>query len=145
MKIPTNFNSVKLASLLVILMMSSVMGFGKQVEQNDATTVASSFWNSLYPSKDISDFSVCYTFGMTVLNGQHLPAIYVVEVDGGGIIYVAGDDDVMPILGYSEKGYFNSKDMPVNFRKWMDNYKKQIAYVVENNLSADEVLKKIKK
>lgn len=140
MKIPTNFKSVKLTSLLVILMMTSVTGFGKQIEQNDATTVASSFWNSLYPSKDISDFSVCYTFGMTVLNGQHLPAIYVVEVDGGGIVYVAGDDNVMPILGYSEKGSFNPKDIPVNFRKWMDNYKKQISFVVENNLSADEAI-----
>jgi len=60
---------------------------------------------------------------------------YVFNSDNGFII-ISGDDAVYPILGYSTEGKFDANNQPSNVKKWLENYKKQINYVITNKIKA---------
>ena len=48
-------------------------------------------------------------------------SLYVFNiVRNGGFVIVSGDDSTDAILGYSTQGNYNEKDMPENFRFWME-------------------------
>ena len=51
------------------------------------------------------------------------PAFYVIARDGGGFVIIAGNDNVTPILGFSETGQFESKDMPSHVKWFMNRLK----------------------
>ena len=52
--------------------------------------------------------------------------------NNGGFVIVAGDDRVMPVLGYSYTNSFPADDIPPNLQWWLGEYAKQIAYAIEN-------------
>ena len=54
------------------------------------------------------------------------PAIYVFGRNGGGFVIIAGDDNVTPILGFSDRNEFKVDGMPDNVKWWMERMK---AYV----------------
>ena len=54
------------------------------------------------------------------------PAFYVVARDGGGFVIVAGNDNVPPVLAFSQDGCFETKDMPANVRWWMERMKRYV-------------------
>ena len=48
------------------------------------------------------------------------PAYYVFGcTDSEGFVIVAGDDAVMPVLGYSFDSSFPQTDLPVNLKLWL--------------------------
>ena len=51
--------------------------------------------------------------------------------EGKGFVIVAADDCVVPILGYSTSGTFQTKDMPSNIKGWLEDYEAQIGYYRE--------------
>lgn len=53
---------------------------------------------------------------------------YVFAIDGQGFILIAGDDCVVPVLGYSLTGSFVAENMPAHVRAWFDGYERQIRY-----------------
>ena len=62
---------------------------------------------------------------------------YVFALQPTGFVIVSADERVKPILGYSYTNNFVVEDMPINVISWLDNYKKQIKAVVDNNYPAD--------
>ena len=58
------------------------------------------------------------------------PTLYVVTSGRNreGFVVVAADDAVSPLLGYSDSGTFSEKDMPANFRWWLEEYGRQIEW-----------------
>jgi len=56
-----------------------------------------------------------------------------------GYVIVAADDRAYPILGYVDNGSFEPNNIPPNVQKWLEGYKVEIRYAVENNIeiSAD--------
>ncbi|MBE0655824.1 MAG: thiol protease/hemagglutinin PrtT, partial [Bacteroidales bacterium] len=44
-------------------------------------------------------------------------------------VIVSGDDNAIPVLGYSFTGSFTSQNVPPNFRKWLEEYQDQIRYI----------------
>ncbi len=52
-------------------------------------------------------------------------------------VIVSADKRAWPILAYSLHGTFNKDKQPEAFVSWMENRKKEIAYIKENNLQAD--------
>ena len=62
---------------------------------------------------------------------------YVFALQPTGFVIVSADERVKPILGYSYTNNFVVEDMPINVISWLDNYKKQIKAVVDNNYQAD--------
>lgn len=53
-----------------------------------------------------------------------------------GFVIIAGDDNVTPVLGYSDEGAFNPENIPLNMQEWLEGYKSQIRYVIENEIEA---------
>ncbi|NUM31654.1 MAG: thiol protease/hemagglutinin PrtT [Bacteroidetes bacterium] len=56
--------------------------------------------------------------------------------DKSGFVVIAADDDVSPILGYSDNSFFNNEKIPVNFTKWIESYKEEIRYIISKNIKA---------
>jgi hypothetical protein len=61
---------------------------------------------------------------------------YVFNLDSTGFVIISGDDAARPVLGYSFESSFDPGNMPINVRKWMEDYKKQIDYAIINHLEA---------
>ncbi len=68
---------------------------------------------------------------------QTLPLYYIFNVKGkNGFVIVSGDQRIPAILGYSFTGEFSENDQPPAYRAWMNSYKEQIKYAIQNNLTA---------
>ena len=55
--------------------------------------------------------------------------IYVVQPGEDGAIFVAGDDRVIPVLGYLDEGTFDPNNMSEGLSYWMEWYSSEIASV----------------
>lgn len=67
-------------------------------------------------------------------------AFYVYNIgDNAGFVIVAGDDNVMPILAYSDSGSFPMEDIPQNMAKQLELYARQVAYASENDVATPAV------
>lgn len=71
----------------------------------------------------------------------NLPAFYVFNsTDRKGFVIIAGDDVVMPVLGYSFTNSFVVDGMPSNLKSWMNGLKEQINEVRETGLNTSDVV-----
>ena len=66
--------------------------------------------------------------------------VFVTE-DNSSFVIVSADDRVLPVLGYSQENGFSTENMPDNLKWWLDEYAKQIAYAIENNLEPPQEIK----
>lgn len=58
------------------------------------------------------------------------PLLYVFgNSDGEGYAIIAGDDAVPSVLGYSEHGTFDEKDIPEGVQYWLDEYGRELEYI----------------
>lgn len=75
---------------------------------------------------------------------ESLPLFYVFTVNADdGFVIVSGDDRAEPILGYANKGTYVVEDVwdATNFAKWMENYREELRYVINNGLEpSDEII-----
>lgn len=61
--------------------------------------------------------------------------LYVFNIAGEqGFILVSGDDVAAPVLGFTSTGSYDKRNLPHNFQKWLEGYKRQIAYAVHNHI-----------
>ncbi len=67
----------------------------------------------------------------TVSKGK--TAFYIFNT-GHGFVIVSGDDAVHPILGYSNDGNFDQKNISPSMSYWLDGYQSQIQYVIDHNI-----------
>lgn len=57
-------------------------------------------------------------------------SIYFFDVENnGGYVIVSGSDRGPSILGYTDCGSFDEKNVPENMRLWLEDYKSQIEYI----------------
>ncbi|HZK08069.1 MAG TPA: C10 family peptidase [Bacteroidales bacterium] len=123
----------KLLTFITLLIVTLIgnLAFPAPVSLEKAQTVAINF---LKVDAKSSTLSLVYTRKSSFYVFSH----------ANGFVIIAADDRVEPILGYSTESTFlvpeNNTDTIVgnNFWGWMRNYEAQIAYVVENNISATE-------
>ena len=73
----------------------------------------------------------------TVASDNHA-AYYIFNAGGpsDGYVIIAGDDKVTPVLGYSDKGCFDSNDVPPAMQEMLDGYAVQIAAIQEGAMPA---------
>ncbi len=60
------------------------------------------------------------------------PTYYVVNAGNSGYVVVSGDDDALPVLGYTLNGTADESNLPINMREWLEFYDNEI-----NALRAD--------
>jgi len=111
----------------------------KPVLIDDAKQVALSFVaekkqnSSFLFSPVLSNFNVVYQKS-EIINGNIKISFYVFNNGANGFVIVAGDDDITPILGYSDSSAFDPNNIPPNVQYWLNSYSEQIKYAIENSI-----------
>jgi hypothetical protein len=141
---------MKKSIIYLVLFIFFGQTFAKQVDQNTAKNVGRTFMTtstSFKSAKGYTDLQLVYTANsnlktsFSIKSGSTLPYFYVFNViDAKGFVIVAGDDNATPILAYSDESGFDPQNIPQNAAKWLEGYKSQVRYIVENNIgSTDEI------
>ena len=115
----------------------------KQIDLTTAIAVGKNFISSQSSSQNpqsVSSLNPVYKAKSIVNNSlttaQETTYYFVFNNSNSGFIIVAGDDNVTPILGYADEGTFDPNNIPPNVAKWLEGYKNQIRYVIDNNVTA---------
>lgn len=53
-----------------------------------------------------------------------------------GFVIISADRRAFPLIAYSTTSDFYPDNVPINMRKWMEGYRKEIQYVIKHNLPA---------
>ena len=69
------------------------------------------------------------------------PCYYAFNVQGGGFVLVSATENVRPILAYSDKGRFDTADLPDNMRAYLKGLQAQIADAIQYRIPADAGVK----
>ncbi|MBN2807722.1 MAG: thiol protease/hemagglutinin PrtT [Prolixibacteraceae bacterium] len=126
--------------LILLLLFAGSFSYAKQVEPERAQKVAAEFLRlhvselksigidqlkpvrMKFPNEDRFQ-----TMKSTQVNETQL--VYLFKNNDQGFVLVAGDDQAVPVLGYSATSILDENDLPVNLLKWVEEYKKQIRYL----------------
>ena len=124
-------NRIYILSLTFLL---SFFSYADQITLETAKDVAVSFLNKKTSiNTDSSRTQLVY-----VNQNNNTKYFYVFNFNDSGYVIVSGDDDVYPILGYSNEGIFVLEIENLALAKFLDNYKNQVSYVIQNNIKATE-------
>jgi hypothetical protein len=55
------------------------------------------------------------------------PCVYIFNSEGGGFVVTAADNSVLPVLGYSTTGHFDTQNIPSNVAAWLDSYRDAVS------------------
>ncbi|MCK9481802.1 MAG: C10 family peptidase [Bacteroidia bacterium] len=115
--------------------------YAKHIDIATAKKVGQNFYNTKHIAEDRRESptfalaqKVIYTVTKPTLTSSVL--YYIFNTNANGFVIISGDDNVTPILGYSNEGRFDPSDIPPSVQKWLEGYQEQIRYVIDNNIAA---------
>lgn len=94
------------------------------VNENQARNIAASFMAN--HSMRSTSLRMAHKAPMVKTAGADNAAYYVFTGNQGGYVIVAGDDRAPAVLGYSDKGTFDSQDIPEAMQYLLEGYASQI-------------------
>jgi len=129
---------------LLLIGLLSIFGLNtsaKQIDEKIAKQVGQNFLKTRTNSqtlKNANDFELVYKSTSNSVNSlaslQTITYFYVFNASLSGFVIVSGDDNVLPILGYSDQGLFDPNNLPQNVLKWFEGYKSEIRSIIEQNI-----------
>jgi hypothetical protein len=126
---------MKKITLLLVVLLTFVFVSANPVDVATAKKIAENY----FKSESLEAMAFELTCKAEQENGISA-YYYVFSVQPRGFIIISGEDNIIPILGYSCENNFVVEGMPANIAGWLDGYKKQVKYVIENNiLATDEI------
>jgi len=127
---------VLLISVLIIGI--SLTLFAKKVDIKDARLAGKNFYfERVNIHGDIPYKSLTIAEEFIEKDGVE-PLYYIFNFEDKGFIIVSADDACTPILGYSFESSYRRDNQSDGFLWLMDNFKKEIIYVRQNDLLPDE-------
>lgn len=140
---------MKKSTLLTILTaILCQFSYAKHIDEATARRVGKSFIENYANSrvlKNPSNMELIFTSGSSQINENQVAFsstyFYVFNIDQSGFVIVAADDNSLPILGYSDETIFDPQRIPQSVQKWLELYKSQIRYVIENDIPASDEIK----
>ncbi|MDB5049449.1 MAG: Peptidase family protein [Fibrobacteres bacterium] len=139
---------MKINHILLCIVVCSGWVHGKKVAENDALDIGRSFISqtgsgALGKTNHTSiaaDLRLIYTEQSRLQgNAKTSPPTalyYILSAKSKGFVIVSGDDNVAPILAYSDESGFDPGRIPPNAAKWMEGYKTRIRHILRNNIQA---------
>lgn len=125
-------------TFLILFVLNSLLIFSKPVDEAVAKEIGVNYLNSRTNfSTNVDELDLVYTMSNQIQTNY----FYVFNVADKGYVIVSADDDVYPIIGYSDESIFITENIPVHVMKWLENYRDEIRYVVQNNISATNEIK----
>ncbi len=134
----------KIFTITLLILVTISLSFADGVDIKNAHKVASTYLQQQNVMAKSSNISLAYTYEANINSAfnreimETTPLIYVFNIgNNDGVILVSGDDIATPILGYSTYGTYDNEELPYNFKKWIEGYKSQIIYAIDNDIEAN--------
>src|SRR6056297_527107 len=118
---------------LFILLILPLFLFAEQVSIEEAQTIATNWYE-----QTLGHSSAIQNYKGETIDGY--PAYYVFNFTEGGFVVVSGNDAAYPVLGFSETGQFDFDMANPSLQKFMEDYKREIRYIVENKISNSKTI-----
>ncbi len=134
----------RFSAFLIVSLVFFNLSYGKQVDEKTARTVGQNFLGSRPGSRTLkgsNELALAQTVYCGVLNrggtGREAVCFYVFNSRSSpGFIIVAGDDNVKPILAYSEEAGFDAARITPDVDYWLKGYTEQVEEIIRNNTPA---------
>lgn len=136
--------------LFILLLITNISLLrAEPISKETAEQVAINFFQTrnISQSQNVNDTSaeLVYQEDAVMMNNEvtDVPTTlyYIFDINNLGFVIVSGDDDLIPIIGYSTEGTFPKEQMPIHIRKWFQQYKNEIRYILENEIEATQDIK----
>ncbi|MAE08563.1 MAG: hypothetical protein CL661_07360 [Bacteroidetes bacterium] len=134
----------KVFTTLLLITAIFNFSFADKVDNETAQKVAVNHLLKMQDYIGNVKLNLVHTYNTTISSAfnpdilEPTPLLYIYDIgDDNGIIIVSGDDVAIPILGYTNSGHFDISDLPYSFKKWIEGYKNQINYAIENDLEPE--------
>ncbi|MCX6244260.1 MAG: thiol protease/hemagglutinin PrtT [Bacteroidetes bacterium] len=139
----------RFSTLIILSLVCFNLTYGKQVDEMTARTVGQNFFAKRIDSKTlkrISGLELVYTAQSDNRNNSGSGAggtcFYVFNVNSAqGFIIVSAEDNVAPVLAYSDESGFNVNNIAPDVSWWLNGYKEQIEEVRAKNMQATDEIK----
>jgi hypothetical protein len=134
--------------LLISLCILLPSGYSKPRTYSKALDVANAFYKKASgfitaQSVTTSNLKLAYTASKEDVLTRSTENAYFYVFNAGnsnGFVIISGDDSAADILGYSSTGSFSMDSIPANFRNWLENYKKELQFLMDNPSSSNSNL-----
>jgi len=123
--------------LLICILISFQLTYGKQVDVTTAKTVGQNYLISKGSSGPVLQLAYKAIGNAQPGSADSITYYYIFSAKPGFVI-VSGDDRAIPILGYSTQESFDPNNIPPNFAMWLENKKNEIDYGVKNSIPASD-------
>ncbi|MEN8224666.1 MAG: C10 family peptidase [Bacteroidota bacterium] len=134
---------MKKISTLFLLCYFSLSILAGETDKGSAMKVAVNFYYERihqYEAVSHHDISIKNTFALKE-NGAIL--IYAINIEDGGFVFVSGTDNVRPVIGYSLRGEYTGSGLPPQLSAWLQQYKLQIKYAIDEQVTASWDIKQM--
>jgi hypothetical protein len=131
--------------IVFIFVFTNITLFAKQIDVNRAKNVGENFLThktDLRIKKSMMNLQLVYRCTSEQKSIEDETYYYVFNVDEKGFVIVAGTDGVLPILAYSTESAFDPNHIPPNMAEVLNRYKREIRYVIDNNITPADKVKK---
>jgi hypothetical protein len=78
----------------------------------------------------------------TIVDGNKIPLFHVLNYAKGGFIIVSADLRTIPVLAFSDKGSFETREIPDGVKQWFEESKDKVKKVKKDNKDADPIIVK---
>jgi hypothetical protein len=123
------------------------ISFSASIDSVSAKKVGQSFLMSrtgaFYKSEAVLNLAYVEKSSVSYPNAKlsATPLYYVFNVaNGPGFIIVSADDRTSAVLGYSNDNNFKTTGMAPHVAKWLEGYKNQISYAIQNNTKPTQAI-----
>ncbi|HRX96583.1 MAG TPA: C10 family peptidase [Bacteroidales bacterium] len=120
--------------LILLVIIFALSSKAKVVDSNTVKNVAINLYNERAddPSQNISIINIIEE------KQDGITLYYIVEFAPTGYAIISADDRAYPVLVYSTNSNYDPTEIPDGARWLLENYKKQIMYLIEQNINPSE-------
>ncbi len=138
---------MKKISILLLIFAGSLTCMARPIDVSKAKQTALQFIETRYQGSEksksrassVPKLELAYTKSGEVGN-----VFYVFnQLHDQGFIIISADDRVKPILGYADRGTFDSGALPDGLKDIFKSYEKQISYAIKNNTAPSCALTRV--
>lgn len=135
---------MKKVILILSLLGFFTLSYAKLIDEKTAKIVGLNFLK-INSTKNVTALNLSYKIGSTAIDAtsfaEATPFIYVFNTNANGFVIVSADDNVTPVLGYSDEAQLDANNIAPQTKKWLEGYKIQIRDVLVNGTVATDDIK----
>ncbi len=125
-------------SIMLLTLSVGIAAYGKPVDETTAKKIGSNFLvkTGVHQVSSVADITTAY-IATTTVNGQVITDYYVFNIVGAkGFVMVSADDNIIPILAWSDESSFDIDRINPEAKFWIGTYSKQITAAITNKHTA---------